>query len=250
MKRRRIFVGDIQGCADELDRLLAEVGFRPRKDELHPVGDVVNRGPDSLGVLRRLVELDAGGVLGNHDVHALRVARGLRRTGRRDTLQELLAAKDRDRLLDWLARRPFVRAWKDIVLVHAGLSPAWRDPLSELEGLDPLVEDERIAFCTRVRYCTKKGKLPPSDDPPPGPPFVPWFDHKDRIRIEQSTIVFGHWARMGLVQLKGLRGLDTGCVWGNELTAWIAEEDRLVAVPAARVYSPMSKPKGGPPPKR
>ena len=250
MKARRIFVGDIQGCADELDELLAAVEFRPKKDELHPVGDVVNRGPDSLRVLRRLKEIGAGGVLGNHDVHLLRVARGTRKTGGRDTLDALLAAKDRDDLLQWLERRPFVRAWKDVVLVHAGLSPAWNDAVRELEGLDPYRDDERIAFCTRVRYCTKKGKLPPTDDPPPEPPFVPWFDHLDRLAIDQPTVVFGHWARMGLVNEKGLRGLDTGCVWGKELTAWIAEEDCLVSVPSAQVYSPMSKPKGGMPPKR
>jgi len=247
---RRIFVGDIQGCRVELDHLLEELAFRPGDDELHPAGDFVNRGPDSLGVLRRLVELDAGGVLGNHDVHALRVARGTRALGKRDTLDELLRADDRAELLRWLEERPFVRTWDDVVLVHAGLSPAWSDPIGELRGLDPYADDERIAFCTRVRYCTERGEVPARDDPPPDPPYVPWFDHVERLGLTQSTIVFGHWARMGLVHRPGLRGLDTGCVWGNELTAWIAEEDRFVSVPAARAYSPMSTPKGGMPPRR
>ena len=107
---RRIFVGDLQGCLEELDDLLERVEFRPGVDELHPVGDLVNRGPDSLGVLRRLRELDAGGVLGNHDVHLLRVAAGTRTPGRRDTLSELLASPERDELLAWLARRPLLAA--------------------------------------------------------------------------------------------------------------------------------------------
>ena len=101
-RERRIFVGDVQGCRDELERLLEAVRFDAERDELHPVGDFVNRGPDSLGVLRLVRELGAGGVLGNHDVHALRTAAGLRKKGRRDTLDELFAADDSDELLAWL----------------------------------------------------------------------------------------------------------------------------------------------------
>src|SRR5688572_749323 len=108
---RRIFIGDIQGCREELERLLEAVQFDPAADELEPVGDLVNRGPDSLGTLRLLRGLDAGGVLGNHDLHLLRAAHGTRELGPRDTLAEVLAADDRDELLAWLAERPFVRTW-------------------------------------------------------------------------------------------------------------------------------------------
>lgn len=239
---RRIFVGDIQGCLHELDALLTKVDFRPGSDELHPVGDLVNRGPDSLGVLRRLRELDAGGVLGNHDVHLLRRAAGTRRAGKRDTLDALLASADAEELLSWVAERPFVRAWPDLLLVHAALSPTWTDPVATLNGLDPLVPDERSDFATRVRYCAADGKRPLDDWPPPTAPYAPWYEHWMAREDETRTVVFGHWARQGLVQLEGVRGLDTGCVWGKQLTAWIAEEGRIVQVQAQRVYSPTSLP--------
>lgn len=240
--RRRVFVGDVQGCREELERLLELVRFDPAGDELHPVGDLVNRGPDSAGVLRLARALDAGGVLGNHDVHALRAAAGMRQLGRRDTLAELLSAEEGPELLAWLAARPFAREWDDLVCVHAALHPSWRHPARELAACDPLTFDERSDFATRVRYCTADGARPPSDWPPPDPPFVPWFRHWQARPDESRTVVFGHWARLGLVNEERVRGLDTGCVWGNSLTAWIAEEDRLVSVPAARVYSPTSLP--------
>ena len=239
---RRIFIGDIQGCRDELERLLERVRFDPASDELHPVGDLVNRGPDSLGVLRLLASLNAGGVLGNHDVHALRRYDGTRQAGKRDTLDELFAATDAEDLLAWLARRPFVRVWDDLVSVHAALHPAWDDPRDALEGLDPLVPDPASDFATRVRYCSADGERPAADWPAPGPPFVPWYEHWLAREDEPRTVVFGHWARRGLNVQPGLRGLDTGCVWGQRLTAWIAEEDRLEHVDAARVYSPTSLP--------
>jgi len=239
---RRIFIGDIQGCREELERLLAELRFDPAADELHPVGDFVNRGPDSAGVLRVLRDARAGGVLGNHDVHLLRVAAGTRSLGKRDTLDELLAAEDRDELLAWLAERPFVRAWADLVLVHAALHPDWSDPVAAVAGLDPLVQADAVDFVTRTRYCDAHGARPESDWPPPDVPFVPWFEHWQARPDETRTVVFGHWARLGLVRAERVRGLDTGCVWGKQLTAWIAEEDRFVHVPAARVYSPTSLP--------
>src|SRR6185436_17613835 len=110
----------IQGCRLELERLLERVSFDTSRDELHPVGDFVNRGPDSAGVLRLCRELDAGGVLGNHDVHLLRSAHGLRKMRAEDTLQDVLDAPDRAELVAWLAERPLVRAWGDVLLVHAG----------------------------------------------------------------------------------------------------------------------------------
>lgn len=239
---RRIFVGDVQGCRDELERLLEAVRFDPARDALHPVGDLVNRGPDSLGVLRLALQLDALSVLGNHDLHLLRVADGTRTLRSRDTLDAVLAAEDRDELLAWLAGQPFVRVLPGILQVHAALHPAWDDPAAELAGADPLRPDERTDFATRVRYCTADGTRPEADWPPPAAPFEPWFEHWERRRGETRRVVFGHWARMGLVERPLARGLDTGCVWGKRLTAWIAEEDRIVHVPAARVYSPTSLP--------
>lgn len=232
---RRIFVGDIQGCRVELERLLERVDFDSAADRLEPVGDLVNRGPDSLGTLRILRSLDAGGVLGNHDVHLLRAAAGTRPPKGRDTFEDVLEAPDRDALIDWLAARPFFRNLGDVWLVHAGLDPTWTDPAEELADCGPLAEDDACDFAIRVRHCTADGERPRNDDPPPPPPFAPWFEHWRGRGV--PTIVFGHWAMRGLVLEPGFRGLDTGCVWGGRLTAWIAEEDRIVQVPADKAYA-------------
>jgi bis(5'-nucleosyl)-tetraphosphatase (symmetrical) len=232
---RRIYVGDIQGCRIELSRLLDELRFDPATDALEPVGDLVNRGPDSLGTLRLLMSVDAGGVLGNHDVHLLRVAAGLRRPRRSDTLGDVLSAPDRDELLRWLAARPFAKASARELLVHAGLHPGWSDPVSILSGADPLTSSPEIEFATLVRYCDDEGRRPQRGGEPTAGRYRPWFEHW--IGRERRTIVFGHWAQRGLVTEPGIRGLDTGCVWGGRLTAWIAEEDRLVQVPAERAYA-------------
>jgi len=237
--RRRIFLGDLQGCRDEFERLLEALAFDPASDVLHPAGDLVNRGPDSLGTLRLCRELDARPVLGNHDLHLLQVHAGMRKAKRRDTLDELLAADDADELCAWLARQPFLRVFGDLYLVHAGLHPDWKDPAAELAGLDPLAPDARSAFAVRVRSCDAHGRPPETDDSsvlPPPPPYRPWFEHYDPDAHGGRMVVFGHWAMMGLVLRPHLRGLDTGCVWGGKLTAWIAEEDRIVDVPAARAY--------------
>lgn len=234
---RRIFVGDVQGCREELEALLEAVRYDPAGDEVHPTGDLVNRGPDSLGVLRLCRELRAGGVLGNHDLHLLRQAAGLRRARLEDTLDAVFAAPDKQQLLSWLAERPFLRVWSDLYLVHAGLHPHWHDPEETLEGRDPLVRDEVTDFATRVRWCDAQGARPKRDHPPPGPPFEPWFHFYPRKEPKQAPrVVFGHWATRGLVEEPLLRGLDTGCVWGGALTAWIAEEDRLVSVPARKTW--------------
>ncbi len=236
-QKRRVFIGDIQGCREELEALLEAVSFDPSADELHPVGDLVNRGPDSAGTLRLLQSLDAGGVLGNHDLHMLAASEGRREPSRRDTFHDVLEAEDRDSLLKWLAQRPFARGWNDILCVHAGLDPTWPDPAEDhLRDLDPYEPDLRAAFVTRVRYCAKDGRRPKKDDPPPEAPFQPWFVFMPLRARETRTLVFGHWSSRGLVERPKLRGLDTGCVWGGALTAWIAEEDRLVSVQARRAY--------------
>lgn len=234
---RRIFVGDIQGCREELEALLEEVRFDDSSDELHPVGDLVNRGPDSLGTLRLLRRLRAGGVLGNHDIHLLKVAAGTEPEREGDTIDTILAADDGADLLAWLRERRLVRAWADVIAVHAGLHPSWSDPADVLGALSPTADDWRVAFSTRVRHCDKDGNRPERDWPLPGPPFVPWYEAYVGRQGTARTVVWGHWARNGLVVRDGIRGLDTGCVWGGQLTAWIAEEDRLVHVPARRKYS-------------
>lgn len=205
MSGRRIFVGDVQGCSDPLRRLLAAVGHRPGVDRLYPTGDLVNKGPDSLGVLRLLRDLGAEPVLGNHDLFWLRERRiadpGLR---------------------DWLAAQPVVRDLGDVLLVHAGLHPRWQIAGLAARRLSP----DEIEFATNVRYCTAGGDRPPSDWPPPPEPFAPW----DTFYRGDQTVVFGHWARRGLVRRPRVVGLDTGCVYGGELTAWVAEDDRVVQV--------------------
>ena len=206
---RRIFVGDIQGCLVQLDALLGAVAFEPSIDVLYPVGDLVNKGPDSIGVLRRCIELDAQPVLGNHDRSLLRRGRL-----RDDTVPD-------KELVEWLAGQPIVRVFDDIILVHAGLHPQWSE--GDLEGLD----EEGASFATTVRYVAEDGSRPPKDWPPPGPPYRPWYE----LYRGDKRIVFGHWARRGLVVRPRCVGLDSGCVYGGELSAWIAEEDRIVQVP-------------------
>jgi bis(5'-nucleosyl)-tetraphosphatase (symmetrical) len=230
---RRIVIGDIQGCALQLDALLAAVAARP-DDRLYCVGDLVNRGPDSLGVLRRVCARGARVVLGNHDLHLLRVGAGTKRGSAGDRLQAVLAAPDRDALLAWLAAQPVMIVEDDLVVVHGGLHPQWADLPAVAAKLNAGVaahvagrRDARITFATAVRYCTAAGERPPADDPPPGPPFRPW----DEFYRGERTVVFGHWARRGLVIAPRRRGLDTGCVYGGPLTAWIVEEDRIVQVP-------------------
>jgi bis(5'-nucleosyl)-tetraphosphatase (symmetrical) len=230
---RRIFIGDIQGCRAPLDRLLLRLALRS-DDRVYCVGDLVNRGPDSTGVLRRVRDIGARSVLGNHDLALLKLAAAPPGQRVPAQLRAVLDAADAAELIDWLARQPVMLFDGDIAVVHAGLHPEWTD----LEGVAAEANravpahlsgspDERIAFATEVRYCDVHGHRPGQDDPPPGPPFMTW-DHWYRGR---HAVIFGHWARRGLVPGVRVRGLDTGCVYGGTLTAWIAEEDRFVQVP-------------------
>jgi bis(5'-nucleosyl)-tetraphosphatase (symmetrical) len=231
-------VGDVQGCADELEDLLEALPFDPSCDALFCVGDLVNRGPASARVLRRLIGLGADSVLGNHDLHLLRVAAGLRPPGAGDALEDVLGAPDREALLVWLRSRPLVRAWDDVVLVHAGLHPRWSDPRAVAAPLEERIargeipeRDADLDFLVNVRHCDAAGRRP-ADDRDPGPAFAPWDRHYRGSRL----VVCGHWAARGLVIGERVRALDTGCVWGGRLTAWVAEEDRICSVPARRVY--------------
>jgi len=243
---RRIFVGDVQGCRDELELLLEQVRFDPARDRLFSVGDAINRGPDSAGCVRLLKRLGASMVLGNHELHWFELQAGRRRPGRRDTLESLGSAPDRDELDAWLRARPLIVCEQDVVLVHAALHPRWHD--LEAKALElrarfvellahaaPLDGDDELSFATGARYCDADGRRPDDDWPPPPAPFVPWDEHYRGARVA----VFGHWARRGLVVGPRVRGLDSGCVYGKQLSAWIAEEDRIVQVPARRAWSPV-----------
>jgi bis(5'-nucleosyl)-tetraphosphatase (symmetrical) len=236
--RQRLFVGDVQGCADELESLLEQLRFDPDAHELWFVGDLVNRGPASARVLRLARELGGRSVLGNHDLHLLGVAAGERTLRTGDTLEDALGAPDRDALLDWLRSQPLLHGWDDLIVVHAGLHPRWSDPEAVTRPLEAAIragripwDDPDLRFATRVRHCDASGAQPP-DDLHPGPGFAPW----DAYYCGARTVVFGHWAARGLVRGPRTRGLDTGCVWGGALTAWIAEQDRFAQVPARRAY--------------
>jgi bis(5'-nucleosyl)-tetraphosphatase (symmetrical) len=247
-------VGDIQGCAPALDRLLDEIAFSPSRDHLYVLGDLVNRGPGSLATLRRLRGLGAAAtcVLGNHDWHLLAVAAGVRPRHRSDTLDDILDAPDREEWLAWVRSRRMAVFEQGWLMLHAGVVPQWdlattlqlaaeleqnlrqrpvREFLAALFGNEParwsdsLVGDERLRFTlntlTRIRFVADDGTLEfqtkdGADAAPPG--FRPWFDVPGR-RTSGVPIAFGHWSSLGLVDREDLLGLDTGCVWGGQLTA-------------------------------
>lgn len=254
MPQRTLVVGDIQGCCDELEDLLAAVGFSAGTDHLVSVGDLVNRGPRSLDVLRLFRQLDGETVLGNHEGYLLDVASGGPRY--EDTLDDVLAAPDLADLLDWLVDRPepLVIVRDGWTVVHAGLPPAFKLP-EDAQRVNETVRalwsssgdpasrraaairtDPTVRFLTRVRYCNERGERPDDDDAENPPGFKPWFE----VRAPGPRIAFGHWARLEPERARrsDLRFLDTGCVYGRELTGWLVEEDRLVSVPARRQYWP------------
>lgn len=263
-------IGDVQGCFAALQALLDRIGFDARRDTLWFTGDLVNRGPQSLEVLRFVRDLGerAVTVLGNHDLHLLAVAAGASRHKARDTLEAVLAAPDRDELLAWLRRRPLVHhdpalGW---LLVHAGLLPQWdvAQALALAHEVQSLLADraaagffahmygdlpdhwrddlqgvERIRViinaCTRLRYCDLEGNMDLRHKGRPGtqpPDLLPWFAVPTR-RTRGTRVVFGHWSTLGRFQGEGVIGLDSGCVWGGSLSAVRLDggEPRFVAVP-------------------
>jgi bis(5'-nucleosyl)-tetraphosphatase (symmetrical) len=250
-------IGDVQGCDDELGALLKALRFSPDRDRLWFVGDLVNRGPDSLKVLRRVSSLgDAATVtLGNHDLHLLAVAFGSAGLRSDDTLSDTLAAPDRDALLEWLTGRPLLHEDRalNLCMLHAGLAPQWnltlarqcarefesalrRDPKKLFDRMygdqpdrwdDALEGEGRLRFIancfTRLRYVDMDGRLMLRAKGSPKKlqtqSLIPWFEaHGARWR--GPRIVFGHWSTLGFFRNADVTGLDTGCVWGGTLTAW------------------------------
>lgn len=258
-------IGDVQGCYEPLQRLIDEIKFDPSQDRLWFVGDLVNRGPDSLSVLRWVKSLGdrAITVLGNHELHLLAVALGLRPQKGSDTIISILAAPDGDELLDWVRHRPLLHRENPFVLVHAGLLPRWtiteaatyaaeahralqddhRALLSELYNRradhwdDSLTGLPRLAavtaVLTRLRTCTPDGMPDYAYNGPLSslpPDRIPWF----RVPIRRNTggtIIFGHWAALGLHIEDTVIGLDSGCVWGHALTAVRLEDRQVFQVP-------------------
>jgi bis(5'-nucleosyl)-tetraphosphatase (symmetrical) len=247
-------VGDLQGCCDAFDRLLAKVGFSPSRDRLHVLGDLVNRGPQSLAVLNRLRDMGdaARCLLGNHDLHLLAVAAGVRTEHRHDTLRPILDAPQRDAMIDWLRWQQMADEACGWLLVHAGVVPQWdraqtlalaqevqaalrgpqltdflqgmygNEPARWRDDLDGVPRLRMVTnVLTRIRFCSADGTLDfnTKDGASAAPPgFHAWFDVPGR-RTEGTPVAFGHWSTLGLLQRPALLGIDTGCVWGGALTA-------------------------------
>ncbi len=266
-------IGDIQGCYSEFRQLLDTVAFDPARDRLWLVGDLVNRGPDSLSVLRTVKALGpaATTVLGNHDLHLLIVATGNRKPHRRDTLSDILSAPDRDELLDWLRALPLVVRDGERLMVHAGLAPSWSaadavmlshevetvlrstdhgEFLRDLYGDEPARWDEELAgierlraivnVCTRLRFCAADGTMEfaekrGADHAPAG--FAPWFAHPTR-RSARTMIYCGHWSTLELMLAPNVAMLDSGCVWGGTLTAVRLDDGRLFQMPSRAPVAP------------
>ncbi|HTN48818.1 MAG TPA: symmetrical bis(5'-nucleosyl)-tetraphosphatase [Burkholderiaceae bacterium] len=270
-------IGDIQGCFDALQRLLGVIGFDATRDRLWLVGDLVNRGTQSLATLRfaRSLGERAITVLGNHDLHLLMVAEGLARAHRSDTIDDVLAAPDRDELIGWLRSQPMMHVEGGYAMVHAGLLPQWSVPralelarevetalrgpryrefMAAMYGNRPdrwdegLTGNDRLRVLvnamTRMRLCTSDGVMEFShktglDGAPAG--FVPWFDVPNRASLG-ATVVCGHWAALGLLQRPDLLALDSGCVWGRQLSAVRLEDRRLYQITCKELEGLASEP--------
>lgn len=251
-------VGDIQGCDDAFERLLAHIGFSPSRDTVYLLGDLVNRGPSSAAVLRRCMAMEGSiqALLGNHDLHLLATAQGVRKPSRRDTMDAILQAPDRANLLEWVRQQPLARqiehGGETLLMVHAGLLPQWsaqdataladevhaalRGPqwpafLAQMYGNTPnrwdasLEGADRLRVIvnalTRLRFCSPDGVMDfesteSASHAPAG--LLPWFDVPER-KSRGTLIAFGHWSTLGWMNRPDLLALDTGCVWGGCLSA-------------------------------
>ena len=255
-------IGDVQGCFDELQALLERVGFNREHDRLWFVGDLVNRGPKSLEVLRFVRELGdrAVTVLGNHDLHLITQHEGFERKRKDDTFADVLEAPDVRELVDWLRARPMMHAEGGWAMVHAGLPPQWsvtfalklakevetalransyRDFLANMYGSKPERWEDSLKgwdrlrvivnAMTRMRFCAPDGTMEFHTTGAKAPPgYRAWHEE----RSDEKNIVFGHWSTAGLQLNERIAGLDTGCVWGGPLTALRLEDRWLVQVPS------------------
>jgi bis(5'-nucleosyl)-tetraphosphatase (symmetrical) len=250
-------IGDVQGCFDALQQLLDRISFHPEKDTLWFTGDLVNRGPNSLSVLRFIKSLGQAHqtVLGNHDLHLLAVALGAAEANSDDTFNDILTAADKEELLHWLAHRPMLYHDEetDFIMTHAGLAPSWdlKEAKELAKEVETLLQSDKITYflahlygdepshwnphlsgidrlrcitnyLTRMRFCDKTGQLNftyKGEIQNKPLDLIPWFEVKTRVNSELN-IIFGHWAALnGKVNLPHLYPLDTGCVWGGCLTA-------------------------------
>jgi bis(5'-nucleosyl)-tetraphosphatase (symmetrical) len=263
------FIGDLQGCHDQLLALLERISEQAGSDDYRLLfaGDLINRGPQSLATLRHIYQLAqrrpgmVDSVLGNHDLHLLAVVNGIRPVHQSDTLDDILQAPDREELIGWLRRRPLAIYQQGHLLVHAGLLPQWSAEqalalahevesmlggpdwiafLHQMYGNNPDKWEDSLAGAdrlrciinamTRLRFCTAEGvmdfkmKETASADPSTG--LMPWFEVPGR-RSASDTMVFGHWSALGLRVEPHVIALDSGCVWGGELSA-VCLEDRSV----------------------
>ncbi len=258
-------IGDVQGCDRELQQLLEKIAFQPQSDQLWFVGDLVNRGPDSLAVLRRVKAMGDAAVvvLGNHDLHLLAVASGVGKLHPSDTLDAILHAADRDDLLDWLRHRPLLHHAYGYTLVHAGLLPSWTIPqaaqlarevetqlrsatgaefFEQMYGNQPNAWDDRlrehkrtrviINALTRMRICSPQGEMEfkfKGELPNVPQGYHPWFAVPQRVN-RHDTVIFGHWSALGLHLQHNVIALDTGCLWGGTLSAIRLEDRQLFQV--------------------
>lgn len=268
-------MGDLQGCCKPLERMLQTIDFSPSRDHLFVLGDLVNRGPDSLGVLRRLRGLDnaATCLLGNHDLHLLAVAHGVRKVHRSDTLAPILEAADREDWLDWLRQQRLAVHEHGWLMVHAGVVPQWdaaqtvalagevetmlRSPevgefLTTMYGNEPARWDERLKgvdrwrcvvnSLTRLRFCAADGTMEfATKEGAGGAPegYMPWFEVPGR-RTQGTPVAFGHWSTLGLINRDDLLALDTGCLWGGHLTAVRVDgaTRELIQIPCPQAQKP------------
>lgn len=257
-------IGDVQGCFDPLNRLLDKIHFDPVSDTLYFTGDLVNRGPQSLETLRFVKNLGDKHqtVLGNHDLHLLAVFYNVKKTSPDDTLQTILAAPDCIELMDWLRRRPFILQTLDFVIVHAGLSFNWdlekalqlaqevetflennpQDYFQHMYGNFPDHWDDNLQghdrlrvitnYFTRLRFCYPDGRIELKNKSTleTAGELIPWFKLPQRVN-KNLKIIFGHWAALnGVTETPNIFALDTGCVWGNALTAMRLPDQQRISV--------------------
>lgn len=266
-------IGDVQGCGQPLQALLQHPDLAS-DPEAHYwfAGDLVNRGPDSLGSLRTVMALGdrAVTVLGNHDLHLLAVAAGRKKFGKSDTIHAILDAPDAPELLDWLRHRPLAHYEYGHLMVHAGVLPAWtvaktlalageleaalrgpnwKDMLERMYGNEPTGWKDDLAgsarmrvivnALTRMRLCNSHGHMEFAHKGPPVKDggLMPWFDVPGRA-ITDDTVIFGHWSALGLMIRPDAICLDTGCVWGRQLTALRLSDHKLVQIPCSQYQQP------------